>query len=92
MKVQSLDTALDILNYAPYLPPQAEKTITGLLRRGKRRKPGEPIREERIYFSNIVPVRSDNGNTLSNTPGVAGFAKVRFSLKLKLALTYYNLS
>ena len=32
MKVQSLDTALDILNYAPYLPPQAEKTITGLLR------------------------------------------------------------
>ena len=32
MEVQSLDTALDILNYAPYLPPQAEKTITGLLR------------------------------------------------------------
>ena len=32
MKVQSLDTTLDILNYAPYLPPQAEKKITGLLR------------------------------------------------------------
>ena len=39
-KVQSLDTALDILNYAPYLPPQAEKTITGMLRRVKRRKTG----------------------------------------------------
>ena len=84
--MQSLDTALDILNYDPYLPPQAEKTITGVLQRGKRRKTGEPIREERIYFSHIEPVRSDNENTLSNTPGVARFAKVRFSFKLNLAL------
>ena len=76
-RVHSLDSSLDILNYAPYLPPQAEKTITGVLRRGKRRRTGEVIREERIFFSNMEPVRSNNDNTLSNTPGVAAFAKVR---------------
>ena len=31
-RVHSLDAALNILNYAPYIPPQAEKTITGVLR------------------------------------------------------------
>ena len=86
-RVQSLDAALDILNYAPYIPPQAEETITGVLRRGKRRRTGEVLREETIKFSNMEPVRGNNETTLSNIPGVAGFAKVRFSLRLKLAFT-----
>ena len=77
-RVHSLETALDILNYAPYIPPQAEKTISGVLGRGKRRRTGEVIKEERIFFSNIEPVRCNNDNTLSNTPGVAAFAKVRY--------------
>ena len=34
-KVQSLDTALDILNYDPYLPTQSEKTYGSVTKRQK---------------------------------------------------------
>ena len=52
-KVHSLLTALDELNYAPYMPPQAETRIHGIIQRRKRRRDGEHIEEVKLTLTNI---------------------------------------
>ena len=87
-KVNSLSAALDAENYAPYLPPQTEERIHGIIHDGKRKRDGTKIKEEKITFSNIEPKRKDSQAVVSNIPGVALYAKVSFDLKFKLALPY----
>ena len=80
-KVHSLLTALDELNYSPYMPPQAETRIHGIVQRGKRRRDGQHIEEVKLTFTNIEqykPGRRAAHDIISNTPGVARYAKVSF--------------
>ena len=86
-KVNSLSAALDAENYAPYEPPRREERIHGIIHDGKRKRDGTKIKEEKITFSNIEPKRKDSQAVVSNTPGVALYAKVSFDLEFKLALT-----
>ena len=52
-KVHSLLTALDELNYAPYMPPQAETRIHDIIQRGKRRRDGQHIEEVKLTLTKI---------------------------------------
>ena len=56
-KVHSLLTALDELNYAPYMPPQAETRIHGIIQRGKRRRDGQHIEEVKLTLTKIEQCR-----------------------------------
>ena len=52
-KVHSLLSALHELNYALYMPPQAETLIHGIVQGGKRRRDSEHIEEAKLTFTNI---------------------------------------
>ena len=80
-RVSTLQTVNNVLNYAPYMPPQEEKRIRGIIQRAKRTRNGEEIAGREIVFTNIEPIRTDTEPTMMNSPGVALNARVSFTLK-----------